>query len=223
MFEWKGLKSLQWETIFKSGNGSGKSDEKTKNTIADKNGERLHLDQRISDWFRCNSCDYESEEKNKLDVHIANLHRSSDKLKCKICNSEFTNDQLLENHTNDIHLKTKHFSCGICSYKSFYNQNLRRHISAQHKDKKRYFCNLCGFKSYYSCNVKSHITSNHKKSKLAKVKKTGCGNCKLDIEHRNCTRVRQKEKEVQSAERLNEKYRQTLKCMTCKFETNKKY
>ena len=127
-----------FETIFKSDNGSGKSDEKTKDTIADRNGDKLILDQRISDWFRCNSCDYESEEKNKLYLYIANLHKPSDNLECKICNSEFTNDQLLENHTNDIHLKTKHFSCGICSYKSFYNQNLRRHISAQHKDKKRY-------------------------------------------------------------------------------------
>ena len=100
-----------FETIFKSDNGSGKSDEKTKDTIADRNGDKLILDQRISDWFRCNSCDYESEEKNKLDVHIANLHRSSDKLKCKICNSEFTNDQLLENHTNDIYLKKKKMPC----------------------------------------------------------------------------------------------------------------
>ena len=53
------------ETIFKSDNGSGKSDEKTKDKIADKNGDKLHLDQRISDWFRCNSCNYESEEKEK--------------------------------------------------------------------------------------------------------------------------------------------------------------
>ena len=55
-----------FETFFKSDNGSGKPDEKTKDTIADKNGERLHLDQRISDWFRCNSRDYESEEKTNL-------------------------------------------------------------------------------------------------------------------------------------------------------------
>ena len=47
------------------------------------------------------------EEKNKLDVHISNLHKPSDKLKCKICNSEFTNVQLLENHTNDIHVQKK--------------------------------------------------------------------------------------------------------------------
>ena len=53
-----------FETIFKSDNGSGKSDEKTKDTIADRNGDKLILDQRISDWFRCNSCDYESEEKD---------------------------------------------------------------------------------------------------------------------------------------------------------------
>ena len=108
--------------------------------------------------------------KNKLDEHLANLHKPSDKLKCKICNSEFTSDQLLEKHTNDIHLKKKRLSCSICSYKSIYSQNLRRYISAQHKDQKRYFCNLCGFESYYSCNVKSRITSNHKESKLAKVR-----------------------------------------------------
>ena len=55
-----------FETIFKSGNGSGKSDEKTKDAIADKNGDKLRFDQRISDWFRCNSSDYESEEKTNL-------------------------------------------------------------------------------------------------------------------------------------------------------------
>ena len=71
-----------FETIFKCGNGSGKSDEKTKDTIADKNGDKFHLDQRISDLFRCNSCDYKSEEKNKPDVHISNLHKPSDTLFC---------------------------------------------------------------------------------------------------------------------------------------------
>ena len=71
--------------------------------------------------------------------------------------------------------------------------------------------------------MKSHITSNHKESKLAKVKKTSCENCKHDIEHRNCTRIRQKEKKVQSAAHLNENYRQTLRCVTCKFETKKNY
>ena len=77
----------------------------------------------------CETCDYKTDRKDRLEDHIIMKHKTNDstKLVCEICGfSALTKIKLIQHMGN--HHRTKNLQCPYCEYKTYPNQKLHIHI-----------------------------------------------------------------------------------------------
>lgn len=88
--------------------------------------------------LRCNDCDYKTNIKRNLQLHIEKHHTEHEQKfhKCKICKKNFGSKLAVQNHLKKFHyakIKNKMLKkCEHCTYSSFSKIKLLNHINRKH-------------------------------------------------------------------------------------------
>ncbi|XP_026685213.1 zinc finger protein OZF-like [Diaphorina citri] len=143
--------------------------------------------------YQCDLCGYQIRRKEKLYLHIREIHlgKQSTKVSCSICSRTFARKALLQTHLA-VHTVEKNFECYYCQKRYCQKTNLTKHIQNFHLKtvlerrrellflKKEFICDVCG-KSYVR---KGGLTEHHQREHQGK--KPVCTICgKIVVEKRS--------------------------------------
>ena len=125
--------------------------------------------------FKCDRCDYSTDEKYLLGRHIKNVHSELKSFACDKCEFKTTYKYGLAKHVKVVHDHYKPYQCTYtgCSFKGTANKaNLDIHIRAVHLNKKDHVCDVCGY-----ATVDKHTLLSHKKGVHERIKDLVCSVC----------------------------------------------
>lgn len=93
--------------------------------------------------FACGlqNCNFKSDNRNSLVIHIKDFHRLTRPFVCKQCSKTFARRSDLKKHAF-VHSGIRSFVCDICSKSFTRNTNLTKHKRI-HSDVRGFKCNLC--------------------------------------------------------------------------------
>lgn len=145
--------------------------------------------------FSCDHCNYKSDKKPSLTIHIRAKHLPPDPnlYKCKKCDRSYANRSNLNRHSKVCGLSKNllsslMYSCDDCEYKTIEKANLAKHIKYKHlpRDESNY-CNRCG-KSI--ADLRLHLkTCNLSKNSKNSLMRLACDNCNYKCMSKNSMRV----------------------------------
>jgi hypothetical protein len=133
--------------------------------------------------YNCGKCIFSSEDTDKLNDQIDNLHNATETLKCEKCEIECTGERQLIKHIQDVHEleASKVHKCKKCEFQSVNISKLNEHRQVDHMvvkiniGKAEQFiikCDQCDYKCRLNIQLKKHIDVKHM------VKASGKYNCK---------------------------------------------
>ena len=123
--------------------------------------------------FSCVKCNFSTNHKPCLNVHIAAVHERKKPHKCNICGFSSARSHYLKVHIENHAKKEQlNFSCPKCAFTTKTKSKLNAHIGHVHDKKKLYSCQVCD----YSCVKKHHLTD-HVLAVHEKVEKYKCLKC----------------------------------------------
>lgn len=157
----------------------------------------------LNKWYKrknvyaCPDCDYRTDTKNKLTVHISREKAPVDKFECEYC--EFTSrtkselkahsnahtaeiiykcdsckfttlcaSSLTEHKIRHTNIRFKCFECGALKTKA---SSLALHIQVVHRKEKPFKCKECDYEASLKYRLDEHITAIHRKEKPLKCDK----------------------------------------------------
>ena len=106
--------------------------------------------------FKCNFCDYRSNDRKTLKRHENNKHKH-ELFKCLQCEYSSARKDMLKRHIHAIH-EEKNIKCDHCEYVTDSNNKLKRHVHVKHEVKT---CNKCEFSTTYLHKLKTHKKTQH--------------------------------------------------------------
>ena len=106
--------------------------------------------------FKCNFCDYRSNDRKTLKGHENNKHKH-ELFKCLQCDYRSARKDMLERHIRAIHVE-KNIRCDQCEYVTDSNNKLKRHVHVKHEVKT---CNECEFSTTSLHKLKNHKKTQH--------------------------------------------------------------
>ncbi len=121
--------------------------------------------------FKCDKCDYASNNKSHIARHNDAVHDNIKDFKCDKCDYVCAQGEHLDKHIKAIHDKIKDFQCDKCEYTTGDNSALTSHIKVVHDKIKDYKCDKCPFTCADSGNLSKHIRAIHDKIKDYKCDK----------------------------------------------------
>ena len=106
--------------------------------------------------FKCNFCDYRSNDRKTLKRHENNKH-NDELFKCLQCDYRSARKDMLKRHIHAIHME-KNIRCDQCEYVTDSNNKLKRHVHVKHEVKT---CNECEFSTTSLHKLKNHKKTQH--------------------------------------------------------------
>ena len=106
--------------------------------------------------FKCNFCDYRSNDQKTLKGHENNKHKH-ELFKCLQCDYRSARKDMLKRHIRAIHVE-KNVKCDQCEYVTDSNNKLKRHVHVKHEVKT---CNECEFSTTSLHKLKNHKKTQH--------------------------------------------------------------
>ena len=160
--------------------------------------------------FKCNSCDYYSNNKHYLKQHIDIVHNSFRPYKCPFCDYAGKRSHALREHLI-VHSNERPFECNFCNATFRKKGHLTNHIKLHNNTKTIVKCPVCEdlvSESNPAAGLTAHLQSAHGTDKLY-----GCDLCEF---------IASNEPEI--VEHLRDKHLKVnvYKCDKCAFDTNDK-
>ena len=160
--------------------------------------------------FKCNSCDYYSNNKHYLKQHIDIVHNSFRPYKCPFCDYAGKRSHALREHLI-VHSNDRPFECNFCNATFRKKGHLTNHIKLHNNAKTIVKCPVCKdlvSESNPAVGLTAHLQSAHGTDKLY-----GCDLCEF---------IASSEPEI--VEHLRDKHLKVnvYKCDKCLFDTNDK-
>ena len=86
--------------------------------------------------YKCEECDFKTENKKKLASHVKKEHPVKKEFQCDQCDQRFERKEGLTKHINLRHGDGNFeiYECKHCDYKSKYVKRLENHINEHHSD-----------------------------------------------------------------------------------------
>ena len=106
--------------------------------------------------FKCNFCNYRSNDRKNLKRHENNNHKH-ELFKCLQCEYRSARKDMLKRHIRAIHVE-KNIKCDQCEYVTDSNNKLKRHVHVKHEVKT---CNECEFSTTSLHKLKNHKKRQH--------------------------------------------------------------
>jgi len=174
--------------------------------------------------YKCEECDFKTENKKKLASHVKKEHPVKKEFQCDQCDQRFERKEGLTKHINLRHGggNFEIYECKHCDYKSKYVKRLENHINEHHSDgssvksltpKKSTMCPECGKVLRTVKILNKHIREVHTGEDLF------CDQCDYKTKRRRCLKVHTMR--FHSADGVV-KERDTLTCEHCGFQTKYK-
>ncbi|KAF2895573.1 hypothetical protein ILUMI_10607 [Ignelater luminosus] len=123
-----------------------------------------HMQEHSEDrLFQCPLCEFKSEKRFRMKLHLYDTHEQFRKFKCEVCGKGFSILSYLEEHKN-FHTGEKPFQCDVCGLSFMYTRYLKSHKTQKHSQepRKRFECTVCqksfAWKKSYDTHVESHHT-----------------------------------------------------------------
>ena len=149
------------------------TDKGSKNLVSrqhsDTNGERDDAEEELEfDDYKCEYCDYKTDHKTRLSVHIYRRHTNKEH-RCRYnrtCKMLFTSEADMFEHIKSAHPQKK-YPCHLCPMSFITQSLLNAHLFNKHDDKTvvRYTCKVCGKMFGGLLNLKSHQVMHEKERK----------------------------------------------------------
>ncbi|XP_018562357.1 zinc finger protein 415-like [Anoplophora glabripennis] len=146
--------------------------------------ESRFIAQNDSGVYKCESCGYETENKNFFQKHrLRHKDRCQVRMyRCNDCDYETKYKSHIKRHQmkHKDPSRVQMYKCKDCGYESKYRENIKRH-QLKHKDPSQvqmYMCNYCGYETKYKSYIKSHQLQ-HKDS--SQVQMYRCNYCEHEI------------------------------------------
>ena len=107
--------------------------------------------------FKCDKCDYASNESRWLKNHISAVHLGLRPYKCETCESTFTQKSHLNTHMKAVHLNIRQHSCNFCDSTFTTRPAKEVHEQGVHGiGDKEFRCDQCDFQTAYRDSFKRH-------------------------------------------------------------------
>ncbi|KAJ8910029.1 hypothetical protein NQ315_003459, partial [Exocentrus adspersus] len=149
-------------------------------------------------WFKCDSCDYKTRWKRRLEKHMV-VHKEINLYKCDWCDFKtkwkaLLNSHVMEFHNNDSEIKW--YKCDFCDYRSKRQTAMRSHVTLNHnrscrtlshKQTKRFQCTLCNYRSNWKYAIRKHASLEHNED--SKIKWYKCDLCPYKTKYRSSLRT----------------------------------
>ena len=126
--------------------------------------------------YTCPLCDYVSESKWHLDVHLKKheLKNSS----CTYCEKKFKTEDRLNLRVKTTHEKELKYNCNDCSYQAHTREELNKHFDVTHVGHS-IFCHTCGKGFSLKRDLMRHRKTDHA-NMIKKCKYFSRGNCDFE-------------------------------------------
>ena len=109
-------------------------------------------------FYHCNECDYKTNHRKNLVVHINNIHKGI-KFACNQCDYQATTNSHLNGHIKAQHMEPQ-YKCKQCGQNFKHQTALYRHTKIVHEGL-RFYCKFCDYSATHRHYVKKHEASHH--------------------------------------------------------------
>ena len=127
--------------------------------------------------FKCTKCDYKTDKRKPLNMHMVNKHPVS-VLNCDFCKYSTPFETKL-----DVHVARKHTTkrnCEDCSFETTSKNEMTNHKKKYHES----ICNKCDFQTKSEVHLRVHKQKGHSEPISCDICKYGCKSVEEYIEHR---------------------------------------
>jgi len=107
--------------------------------------------------FKCRDCEFKTNRKNNLQIHIKQVHLKIKDYECPDCDLKFAVKNNLNNHIKQVHLKIKDYECNNCDYTCSRKEHLQKHIKQVHLKIKDHECPDCDYTCSEKGDLQKHI------------------------------------------------------------------
>ena len=116
--------------------------------------------------FKCNECEYTSNNKSTVKNHFIRCHTSGYEHSCGTCRKQFKIKKDLTNHVKNHHTDAAPIVCAICGHLSKNIRALDAHIRYRHY-KPDFVCNICTRGMTTKEKLEQHLTWHETKEKVS--------------------------------------------------------
>ncbi|XP_050398730.1 zinc finger protein 507 [Patella vulgata] len=113
--------------------------------------------------YKCPYCDYAGKRNHSLREHLV-VHSNERPFECNHCNATFRKKGHLTNHVK-LHAMSKVIRCSLCTDIMSDQASFTDHLKSVHKTDQIYACEICDFMTGTESSIKSHM-EHHKESRL---------------------------------------------------------
>ena len=110
--------------------------------------------------YNCESCDYETTQQGHLNAHVKRIHDKIKDFKCSICEYSSQSKQQLAIHITTHQTEREMVNCPLCS-KHLLLASLKNHIKETHDVQRKHKCNKCDKLFKRSDHLTIHLRSVH--------------------------------------------------------------
>ncbi|RVE47008.1 hypothetical protein evm_008392 [Chilo suppressalis] len=112
--------------------------------------------------FPCQSCRKSFDTRNKLKIHVNLVHEMMKKIKCPKCPARFAYYFVCQKHLVDAHGVTPiKYKCNVCDKAFTRRFPLTNHIKKEHLDEKNKCCQHCNYSCFSNNELKVHMVREH--------------------------------------------------------------
>ena len=112
--------------------------------------------------FKCEKCDYSTNDSRCFKNHVSAVHLGLRPYKCETCGITFTQKPHLNTHMKTVHLNIRPHSCNVCDSTFASRQAKELHEKGVHGiGDKEFKCDQCDFQTVYRDSFKQHMARLH--------------------------------------------------------------
>ncbi|CAG9789643.1 unnamed protein product [Diatraea saccharalis] len=112
--------------------------------------------------FPCEKCNKTFHTRNKLKVHFDLVHKMVKKIQCPKCPARFAYYFVCQKHLVDVHgMIPVKYKCNVCDKAFTRRFHLSNHIKKDHLDEKNTYCQLCTYNCFSNNELKIHMAKQH--------------------------------------------------------------
>ncbi|XP_018568387.1 zinc finger Y-chromosomal protein-like [Anoplophora glabripennis] len=168
-----------------------------------------------SEVYKCQTCQFETENKKLLQRHQLRHKDPShvQKYKCNDCDFETKYKGYIKRHQmkHKDPSQVQMYKCKDCDYETKYKECIKKH-QLIHKDPSQvqiYRCNDCNFQTKYKGDIRRHLLKHRDPSQVQMYK---CNDCNYKTAHKN--HIKQHELKHKDPSQV-----QMFRCTDCSYKT----